>query len=426
MRQIKLKLSHWLAQQNQVIFAIYAIFAAFFCYFSMYGFRKPFTASDFDGNPSLLGLDYKIALVLAQIIGYTLSKFFGIKLISEMKPHQRLWVLSSLILISEFSLLAFALCPVQYGPIFMLINGFPLGMVWGLVFSYLEGRKISEVLGIGLSASYILASGFVKSIGAWLMKDFGVDAFWMPFITGLIFLLPFLICAWLLSALPAPTLEDQQLRSKREPMNAQMRRDFLREYGLGILALIALYVILTAYRDFRDNFAKEIWYSLGYQDSSIFTTSEIPVMFGVLGALALLVKIKDNMLALKVVHIVMAFGVLLMGLSTFLYESQMISGAVWMTSVGFGAYLAYVPYGCILFDRLIAAIGSVGTAGFLIYLADSFGYAGSVAVNLYKNYGSSLSWKAFFISFSYSTSIFCLICFALSYLYFHHKLKRIS
>jgi hypothetical protein len=422
---VKTRLSHWLSQRNDFTFAIYAIVSAFSCYFCMYAFRKPFTASAFEQSPQLFGVDYKIALVLAQLIGYTLSKFFGIKLISEMKPHQRLWLLGGLIGIAQISLLFFAILPPTWGPLCLLINGFPLGMIWGVVFSYLEGRKLTEVLGIGLSASYILASGFVKSVGKWLMGFTGLSEFWMPFFTGLLFLGPFLFFAFMLSALPAPTEEDQRLRSKREPMNQEMRQAFFKTYALGLTALIALFIILTAYRDFRDNFAAEIWQALGYgKEASIFTMSELPVTFGVLIALAFLVKIKDNFMALKIVHGVMIFGVGLLGVSTFMFELELISGAVWMMLVGFGAYLAYVPYGCILFDRLIATVGSVGTAGFLIYLADSFGYAGSIAVNLYKNYGSALSWKSFFISFNYFTSLFCIVCYLISYFYFSSVLKK--
>ena len=52
----------------------------------------------------------------------------------------------------------------------MFLNGLPLGMIWGLVFGYMEGRRVSEVLGAILCASFILSSGVVKSVGAWLMS----------------------------------------------------------------------------------------------------------------------------------------------------------------------------------------------------------------------------------------------------------------
>ena len=52
----------------------------------------------------------------------------------------------------------------------------------------------------------------------------------------------------------------------------------------------------------------------------------------------------------------------------------MMSSATWMISVGIGLYFGYVPVNCVLFDRLIAAVGKVATAGFLIYVADASGY----------------------------------------------------
>ena len=48
--------------------------------------------------------------------------------------------------------------------------------VMALVFSFLEGRRVSEILGAGLSVSFIVSSGVVKSVGKWLMLDLGVNA----------------------------------------------------------------------------------------------------------------------------------------------------------------------------------------------------------------------------------------------------------
>ena len=50
----------------------------------------------------------------------------------------------------------------------MFINGLPLGMVFGLVMAYLEGRRQTEMLAAVLCASFIVSSGFVKSVGKWL------------------------------------------------------------------------------------------------------------------------------------------------------------------------------------------------------------------------------------------------------------------
>ena len=51
----------------------------------------------------------------------------------------------------------------------MFLNGLPLGMIWGLIFGFLEGRRTTEFLGSILCASFIVSSGVVKAVGAWLL-----------------------------------------------------------------------------------------------------------------------------------------------------------------------------------------------------------------------------------------------------------------
>jgi hypothetical protein len=115
----------------------------------------------------------------------------------------------------------------------------------------------------------------------------------------------------------------------------------------------------------------------------------------------------------------MLAGTALIGVSTGLYQAGWIGPAPWMILVGLGLYIGYVPYGCVLFDRLIAAVGFVGTAGFLIYLTDAFGYLGSVLLLLYKEIGyAELSWLDFFVGFSYFTSVTCTVLYAVSLGYF--------
>tara|TARA_Y100000780_G_scaffold232544_1_gene265570 strand:+ start:66908 stop:68227 length:1320 start_codon:yes stop_codon:yes gene_type:complete len=409
------------------LFNLYCIFAAFSTYFCMYSFRKPFSVATYESLSSvwIAELDPKILFIIAQVFGYTFSKFLGIKFVSEMTTKSRAKALILLIAIAEIALLGFAIVPPVLKPVFLFINGLPLGMVWGMVFGFLEGRKSTELLGAGLSASYIVASGFVKSAGAWILS-LGVSEFWMPFATGMMFLPFFLTAVFLLNQIPKPNAEDVKLRTKRKSMNADDRTKFFKTFAPGLIPLTLLYMLLTAYRDFRDNFAREIWDSLGYSaEPSIFSYSELPIAFGVLIALALLFMIKSNRKAMYTIHLIMLVGTIIIGASTLLFQFGLISPVAWMISVGLGLYLGYVPYGCILFDRLIAATHFIGTAGFMIYVTDAFGYLGSVGLMLYKNFGqANLSWLEFFQAFSYATSIICSICFVMSLMYFNNILKR--
>ena len=147
-----------LKEKPPVVFITYASLVSFLTYSSMYAFRKPFSAATFD-NVFFLGVHLKIWLVASQVVGYTLSKFLGIKIVSEMNSQKRGISILVLIGIAEFALFLFGITPTPYRIIFMFFNGIPLGMIWGLVFAYLEGRKYTEILGTGLSISFIFASG---------------------------------------------------------------------------------------------------------------------------------------------------------------------------------------------------------------------------------------------------------------------------
>src|ERR1700743_3680021 len=149
-----------LSRAHPAVFTAVAGAAGFFAYFAMYAFRKPFTAATFEGVPGWhFPLDYKIALVLAQVAGYALSKFIGVKVISEIQPRHRALAIIGLVGASWLALIAFALIPAPWNVAAMFVNGLPLGMIWGLVYGYMEGRRVSEVLASMLCASFILSSG---------------------------------------------------------------------------------------------------------------------------------------------------------------------------------------------------------------------------------------------------------------------------
>lgn len=418
------RLRQGLARANPALFTIFAGLAGFCAYFAMYAFRKPFSAATFDAVPGWnLLLDYKIALVLAQVAGYALSKMIGVKVISEIDPARRGRAILGLIGLSWLALVAFAVVPAPWNVAALFLNGLPLGMIWGLVFGYMEGRRVSEVLGAILCASFIVSSGVVKSVGAWLVQTAHVDRFWMPAATGALFMPLLLLSVWALSQLPPPSLADEAERVRRAPMDAGQRAAFLAVYGPGVALLVLSYILLTALRDFRDNFAAEIWAGLGYGgQSAMFTQSELPVAAVALAALAAVMAVRDNRRALLVIHGVVAAGFLILGGSTLAFQAHMLSPLAWMILTGAGLYMAYTPFNAMLFDRLIAFSGRVATAGFLIYVADASGYLGSVALLLWRNFGVvDLNWLQFFILSIYATSIAGVVCVALAAAYFQHR-----
>lgn len=424
---MKTKITTWLDNNRGIIFSLYAMIAAFCIYTCMYAFRKPFTAAAFEGL-TYWGIELKTLLIISQVIGYTLSKFLGIKFISEMTANRRAISIIVLVLIAELSLLAFWMVPTPYKLLFLFLNGLPLGMIWGLVFSFLEGRRNTELLGAGLSVSFIFSSGFVKSVGKYLMLNWEVSEFAMPFWTGLIFMAPLLFFTWMLNQLPPPSKNDEEQRTKRLPMNGRERLAFFKEFGTGIVILTLIYMFLTAFRDLRDNYSLEILEAIGFVDNAaIFTQTETPIAVIVLIVMASIMFIKNNQKALMVNHYIVGFGILLIGASTFAFQMELISAYIWMVAVGLGSYLGYVPFNCILFDRFIATYRTVANAGFLIYIADSFGYLSSVGVLLYKNFGQNdISWYNFFVQFCYVVSFFGIILTIASLIYFSRQKQSSS
>ena len=57
---------------------IYAAVSVFLAYTMIFGFRKSFTAATFDGI-TVAGYSYKTLLVISQVFGYMLAKFYGVK-----------------------------------------------------------------------------------------------------------------------------------------------------------------------------------------------------------------------------------------------------------------------------------------------------------------------------------------------------------
>jgi len=412
-------------KKSNIPFVLNASLASFGVYFCMYAFRKPFTVATFEGL-EVFHIDYKILLIIAQVIGYVISKFIGIKVISELKASERIYYLLGLIGIAEVALVLFAVIPQPYNILFMFVNGIPLGMIWGIVFSYLEGRKFTEILGVALSTSFIVSSGVVKSAGFFVMESLHFSEFWMPAITGLLFVGPLLFFAWLLERIPKPSQEDIALRSERIPMTKKDRKKVLLRFLFPITLWVVFYMYLTAFRDFRDNFARELWDSLGYKDDiSIYTSSEIIVASIVLLVLGTAFYFRDNMKALFFYHFLLLIGSLSIGISTFLFHSGNTSPFSWMVVSGFGLYICYVPFNCLFFDRFIAAFKIKGNAGFFIYIADAFGYLGSVAVLLYKNFGQpNVSWLNFFMNGAYLIAAMGVFVTISSMLYLDKKKKK--
>lgn len=394
----------------------------------MYAFRKPFSSAEYAGF-EFAGMSLKTVLILSQVFGYMLSKFIGVKVISELKASKRVPLIVGLILFAEIALALFGAVPNEVKPFVLFLNGIPLGMVWGVVFSFLEGRRVTELIATGLSVSAIVSSGMLKSMGRILIEEYHVSDFWMPALIGLVFIPLFIFFVWMLSRIPAPSKSDEALKSKREAMKGEDRIALLRRYGLGILMLVLTYALFSVFRDFRDNFSVEIWSEMqsGGVSPDVYTRSELPIAVIVIVTTAFLVLFKSNFKGFLFTCSFVFLGLLIIGFSTVLFETGAITPLNWMIVNGLGLYMAYVPFQIVMYERLVALFRMKGNAGYLMYISDSIGYLGSVGVMTYKEFfQSSISWLNFFESICYWVAIVGGVCLSIALLFFVRKRYRVK
>ena len=318
---------------SQIWWAMLAAFGAYFC---MYGLRKPFTAATYpDGM--LYGLEIKPALVIAQVCGYMLSKFIGIRVITELPVAKRAGVLVALVVVAELALVLLNVLPMPLKPLAMFMNGLPLGMIFGMLLSFLEGRRMTEAMAAALCGSFIVADGAAKTVGTLVLAS-GAGLYAMPMIAGGIFLLPF-----------------------------------------------AAYTMLTVLRGFRADFMPELLKGLQVSGNAlVFTQSE-----GIIAAVVTLIAgltsmIRKNAIAFRTALVLGVIGFGCVPLSILLHHYGLITGFVYLTLVGSGIYLPYVLIHTTVFERWIAIVRRPGSAAFLLTLADAIAYLAYVAALLGK------------------------------------------
>lgn len=362
-----------------------AVAAAFVTYYCMYAFRKPFTILDFEGSWMGGETALKTAVVVSQLVGYTIAKFLGTRYCSALHREKIFRALTACIVSAMLSLAALPLLPGGLAVFALFWNGISLGMVFGMVMRPLEGRGNSEFLLAGLSCSFIIASGDVKSAGKnvlnsdWFGQLFGENEMWMPFATCALYFIPFLIAAFILSKTPLPSELDVAERSDRHAMTKEDRMAFIKNLAGILIPLGISYFLLTAFRDYRDNFQQDLLREAGAEvKAGVFSEIERKVAIIVLVVCSLLILIRSHLTALRVSLIFMALGLILPASLIVMRNQGIISALDWMTYIGIGAYLCYILVHCILFERLVALTKTKGNSVFAMMLFDGLGYIGPI------------------------------------------------
>jgi len=318
--------------------------------------------------------------------------------------------------------------PYPYNFVFLFLNGLPLGLIYGFVFSFLEGRRFTEMLSLGLTINLIMGSGILKSVYFIIRDTFGIGEFWMPAVEGLVFAPPFLLFVWMLSCIPPQSESDIAQRTKREAMTKADKRKLIAGFGIGLISIVAINALLTMCRDFRDNFMVEIAQEIQLSKSmNVFSQIETVLGIVVFISVGCLSFIRSNKYCFLVQHFMIFGGLFILIGGSWLYAMKMLSPFWWFVLVGYGIFLPYITIQGVYFDRFIALFRTKANAGFLIYLCDSTGYTCSMLILLYKEFfAGEISFSGVLYLISIFVPLACLVLLIIASVFFWKKHRELK
>lgn len=405
---------------SDALLILWAGGAALLSYSLVYALRKPYTAASFEGL-TFMGSDYKVAVTTIQILGYVIAKFFGIKIISELKKENRFRFFVGSAILAELALVGFGLLEAPYNVAAMFVNGLSLGCMWGVIFSFIEGRKVTDILASLLGVSMVFSSGVAKSFGLFAMNEMQIDQFWMPAVIGG-FALPLLVfMGYMLKRLPQPTAEDIALRNERVVLDGKGRVALFRKYAPILTLLFIGNFMLLVLRDIKEDFLVNIL-DMSNQSSWLFARIDTIVTLIILGIFALFAFFRSNIRALLWLMTLVIAGCLTMTYVSFHYETLNLKPVIWLFIQSLSLYIAYLTFQTIFFDRFIACFRIKGNVGFFIALIDFIGYLGTVTLLSTKEFlNIELEWFALFNHIAGFVGATCSILFIVASILIHRK-----
>lgn len=405
------------------IFVLWAGGTALLSYSLVYALRKPFTAAEFEGL-QVFSMDYKIVVSIIQLLGYVSAKLLGIKYISELRPEGRLKFIIGSAALSEISLIAFGLLPMPYNIMALYFNGLSLGCMWGVIFSFLEGRRTTDILASIMGVSMALSSGVAKSLGLYTLNVLHVSEFWMPALIGAIAFPLLCFTGWMMTRFPQPTAADIASRSVRVTLNGHQRWALFRRFMPLLIMLFAANLLLTVQRDIKEDFIVCI-IDVSTVSSWAFAQIDSIATLVLLATFALLSTTYDH---LKVLCILLVLSTCGMGTLAFLranFEQVGLPTTIWLFLQSLCLDMAYLSFQTIFFERFIACFKIKGNVGFFIITIDFVGYLGTLALLLFKEfYASHIDWASFYNSMSLYIGIVCCLAFIGSLVYMIQVRKR--
>lgn len=299
-----------------------------------------------------------------------------------------------------------------------------LGCMWGVIFSFLEGRRTTDILASIMGVSMALSSGVAKSLGLYALNQLHVSEFWMPALIGAAAFPLLCFTGWMMTRFPRPTEADIASRSERVTLNGHQRWALFRRFMPLLILLFGANLLLTVQRDIKEDFIVCI---IDVQTISSWAFAQIDSIatFVLLAVFALLATTYNHLKVLCMLLILSTFG---MGTLAFLGATEgneHIPTTIWLFLQSLCLDIAYLSFQTIFFERFIACFKIKGNVGFFIITIDFVGYLGTLGLLLFKEFcASHIDWASFYNHMSLFIGVACCLSFIASLIYMIYARKR--
>ncbi|KAG8468896.1 hypothetical protein KFE25_007414 [Diacronema lutheri] len=346
--------------------------SCFAFYASVFFIKSAMFAAQWRGERAF-GVDFKTALASAHTIGYLAGKAPALAIVPKLERHQFLRASLFIVWLAAALVGASAALPPALSVLCIFSACACLSPCWYVLQRSVEGRAFTEAIMSVASLSVIGMSGVAKATGAQMLQR-GTSERCMVAWCALGGALLGTVAAVAVGMQPPPSAVDVRLRGSRARV-ASLRVEcvlLLSRYGRGIALSTAALVLCGTVRAFRDFFHAELLAAAGLQRSpSAFASTELVVCALVLGVTACFSRVRDNLLAVRLICAAAAFGGALVAIVNGAWLAGSIGGYAWIVGTGAGTFLAYVPLGTMLYDRLLSAGGEEVTSTPLTLAGDT-------------------------------------------------------
>jgi hypothetical protein len=317
------------------------------------------------------GTNTKEYLGIATSSAMCIGMFMGIYFISKTdEKYRKIMLLSSMIILCWLPGLTFI---TEIDWIIILgkfIGTLPEGIFSGIIVTYLEGRKKTDIYTGAYYLGSMLGRPASNTIGTYLSNVVGTK--WVPVSISALSFVPLLIVTLLITAIPKPSSDDKMTKCERK-INMANAKYFWWYFSFGIMGIIVTSGTIFGWRTYRDYFTIEIYsQELGYNPQPwVYFMTDMPGVIVPLIMFIYLNKIRSNTTAFVSLTIYILVAVTIVFFICMIAVFDNANPYVFLIMTALASYML-IPTIFPLFDRLVAISKAEISTLYLKNLSDGF------------------------------------------------------